>query len=86
MFGHFESESVYSKMLVEKGFMQSRDAKTVPKACKIELSLPNLTLPVNNTVKEGRIDLEKLKLFRQRNPIGYKYQVSERIGRVSKGL
>jgi hypothetical protein len=76
---------VYSKIPVETGFMQSRDVKTVPKACKIGLSLPNLTLPVNNTVKEGRIDLEKLKLFRQRNRIRYEYRVSERIRRVSKG-
>jgi hypothetical protein len=33
------------------------------KACKIGLSPPNWTLPVNNTVKKGRIDLESLKLF-----------------------
>jgi hypothetical protein len=42
-------------MPVEKGFMQLRDAKTVPKACKIGLSLPNLTLPVNNTVKKEEL-------------------------------
>jgi hypothetical protein len=39
------------------------DAKTVSKACKIGLYPPNWTLPVNNTVKKGRIDLENLKLF-----------------------
>jgi hypothetical protein len=50
-------------MPVGKGFMQLRDAKSVPKARKIGLSHPNRTLPVNNTVKEGRIDLENLKLF-----------------------
>jgi hypothetical protein len=42
-------------MPVEKGFMQSRDAKTVPKACKIGLSLPNLTLPVNKMVKKEEL-------------------------------
>jgi hypothetical protein len=80
--------AVHSKMPVEQGFMQSRDAKSVPKACKIGLSLPNLTLPVNKTVKKGRIDLENLKLFAQSmdsatkpdTSIGYQKKDRNRMG------
>jgi hypothetical protein len=37
---------------------QSQNAKTVPKSCKIGLALPNLTLPVNNTVKKEELTRE----------------------------
>jgi hypothetical protein len=62
---------VHSKMLVNRK-LRSRetrlsilDAKTVPNACKIGRSLPNITLPVTSKEhgKKGRIDLENLEII-----------------------
>jgi hypothetical protein len=58
--------------------------KTVSKACKIGLYPPNWTLPVNNTVKKGRINSENLKLFAQIDGFVNKTRYVSGIGYVKR--
>jgi hypothetical protein len=53
--GRVESESFIQQNAAKTVVNCTMDEKTVPKACKIRVSLPNLTLTVNNTVKKEEL-------------------------------